>query len=184
MRPIRDIGRRRRPLFWLLLAAGLWASSSWSAEPLSEPSAKAALAFNFARYTDWPESAVSPSPEDLRVCVIGSEELGEAFRSIEGRGVGDRRVRVRLLGKRDDPALCELIFVDISDRGRIARLFASIHGRSVLTIGELPDFIDYGGIIRLYRAGGRMRFAISLRAAERANLRLSPKLLRLATIED
>jgi len=52
----------------------------------------------------------------------------------------------------------------------------------VLTVGEIPDFADYGGIINLYRSGDKFRFEVNLKAARRANLIISSSMLRLARI--
>ena len=52
----------------------------------------------------------------------------------------------------------------------------------ILTVGETDSFINEGGIIRFVRSGGRIHFQINPDAAERASLRVSARLLRLADI--
>jgi hypothetical protein len=152
------------------------------ADTLEEYSAKAALAFNFARYTDWPESTLARSPDTLHFCVAGDLALIEAFQALSGKRIGERHVRVNELGARDNAGTCDLIFIDHRDRRRIAHLLSQVRDRPVLTIGEVPGFADYGGIINLYRSEGRFRFEVSPAAARRANLAISSRLLRLARI--
>jgi len=167
---------------WLLVLGLLVVPDSLWADSVQEFAAKAALTFNFARYTDWAETALEDSPDILRVCVVGDESLVEAFQAISGRQVGARYIRVSVLARRDKPGDCDLIFIEGRDRVRIPLLLSSVRDKPVLTIGEIPDFIDYGGIIKLYRLDGKIRFEISLKAAKRANLVISSRLLRLAKV--
>jgi len=51
---------------------------------------------------------------------------------------------------------------------------------ATLTVGETPDFLAQGGIINFILEGGKVRFQIDSKAAERADLRISSHLLRLA----
>jgi hypothetical protein len=50
----------------------------------------------------------------------------------------------------------------------------------VLTVGESPDFVRQGGIINFILEEGKVRFEIDPANAERARLRISSRLLRLA----
>jgi hypothetical protein len=52
----------------------------------------------------------------------------------------------------------------------------------VLTVSNGDDFVRTGGIIGLFVEEGRMRFAVSPDAAQRAGVRLSSRLLQLAKI--
>ena len=55
-------------------------------------------------------------------------------------------------------------------------------GAPVLTVGDGDGFARGGGMIGLFVEDGRMRFAINPNAAQRAGLRLSSQLLKLARI--
>ena len=52
----------------------------------------------------------------------------------------------------------------------------------VLTVGDTADFASEGGIIGLRLDGERIRLSVNLTAAERAKVRISSRLLSLATI--
>jgi hypothetical protein len=153
-----------------------------SADAVEEYVAKAALTFNFARYTEWSSAAVAASPDVLRACVVGNNALLRAFHGINGRRVGERQIRVSALRKLDQPRGCDLIFINIRDRSKISLLLEHARNLPILTIGEIGGFCDYGGIINLYRAGNKLRFEINLTAANQAKLEISSRLLRLAKI--
>jgi hypothetical protein len=166
------------------LLASLCAAFVRADEPLGEYHAKAALVFNFARYTYWPPSSGTEPAAVLHICVDGDDDLARAFDPIVGRQVREREVRVRRVRQVEEALGCDVVFIGGHDRKRIAKLFTVLKDRSILSVGEIPDFADFGGIIHLYRSDGRIRFGVSLKAAARANLTLSASMLRLAKIVD
>ena len=52
----------------------------------------------------------------------------------------------------------------------------------VLTVGEISRFAELGGIINLTIEKNNIRFAINVDSAERAGLKVSSELLKLATV--
>jgi len=56
----------------------------------------------------------------------------------------------------------------------------------VLTVGEMPHFVQSGGAVNFILEGNKVRFEINTDAAARARLKLSSKLLALArsVVED
>lgn len=63
---------------------------------------------------------------------------------------------------------------------QLDRLFETIDGQPVLTVADMPGFARAGGILDLTTIDDRLRFDVNTTAAERAGLKLSAKLLRLA----
>ena len=149
---------------------------------VEEYSVKAALAFNFARFTDWPLDTFTDSPETFTICVFGEDAILEAFAGVEGKRVKERRIvlkRVRSIRKSVD---CELLFVSGSPRELLPKIFAAVEGKPVLTIGEMAGFTETGGIINLIKTGNRIKFEVNLKAAQKAGLKISSRILKLATI--
>jgi hypothetical protein len=151
---------------------------------VEENAAKAALVFNFARYTEWPARPPHAPQTPLQLCIFGDLGVTEACAELEGRSVAQRSVQVTAIGYQTPVEGCDVLFIDSRERRIIEPLIAAVRDRPVLTVGEIPDFSDYGGIINLYRSEGRFRFEVSLRAARRAGLTLSSRMLRLARILD
>ena len=59
---------------------------------------------------------------------------------------------------------------------------AGVSEASVLTVGDMGEFAEEGGMISLKMEGTRVRFDINLAAANRARLKISSKLLQLASV--
>lgn len=172
----------RAGLLTLCLLTGMGLCIDVHAGTVEEYTIKSALILNFARFTDWPPEAFADLPDTLHICIVGDDAVVDAFAGIKGKHVGKRRLAVRKVRSTRRLQDCHLLFVSGSNRGRLPQIFAAIKGKPVLTIGEMADFAESGGIINLVKAGGKMRFKVNLKAARRAGLKISSRILKLATI--
>ena len=141
---------------------------------------KAAFLYNFARFTEWPDSAFAA--DGLRVCVLGDDPFGETLGSIAGKTIRGREVQIEHLTDAADAKRCQVLFVGASEGARLAEVIGAIRELPILTIADMPDFATSGGIINLKTVENRIRFEINISAAERAGLKFSSKVLRLADL--
>jgi hypothetical protein len=135
---------------------------------------KAAFLFNFAKFVAWPADT---DGGPLTICVAGRNVFGETLvDTVRGESINGRPLDVRVLLE-PEPG-CHIIFVP---RGAAtAAYLRAFRSTPVLTVGESPDFISQGGIVNFTLEGTSVRFEIDPEAAERAGLRISSRLLRLA----
>ena len=165
-------------LLLALLCTPLLAGESTS-QALSEAQVKAAMVYNFAAFTEWPEVPAAGRP--LVVGVLGNDGLAKALKSMGRLGDG-RSVEVRMLGESEKLAECQLLyFSGISDRAAAATL-ARVSTLPVLTVGEQEHFTQLGGIIRVYREGSRLRFDVDASHASAVRLKISSRVLNLARV--
>ena len=141
---------------------------------------KAAYLYKFALFTDWPESAFADADAPLRVCVLGKDPFGPTLETIVGRKVGDRQVVTSHYAGVEGAERCHVLFISRSEKKRLAGILGYLQKRPVLVIADTPNFIQAGGIINLTIVEKKIRFEINARMAERAGLKLSSKLLRMA----
>lgn len=149
-------------------------------QPKREYLIKAAIIYNVAKFTRWPAAAFASADAPLRLCVLGADPFGEALATIDGKRVGDRTLRTRLIAGGTQVAGCHVLFVGASEAGRLDAVLAATHGAAILTVADMPDFSRAGGMVALHVVEDRTRFDVNRRAADRAGLELSAKLLRLA----
>jgi hypothetical protein len=162
----------RRSLTAILLA---WVSTVHAEEPTLEYRVKAAFIFNFVQYVEWPEEALGEGA--LNICVAGHNPFGSALaETVQGETVHERPVVVRVILE-PEPG-CHVIFV--ANGSATSAYLRAVRQLPVLTIGESADFMAQGGMIGFVLEGANVRFVIDQHAAERANLRISSRLLRLA----
>jgi len=153
-----------------------------SSPPL-EYQVKAAFLFNFAKFVQWPSDTTRDADEGFVICVFDDEILAQSLdHAVSGKTVEGRVFRVRRLQTLDDTRSCRMLYLGGSDTSRLVALLKSVRTTAVLTVGNAPGFTRQGGIINFIMQDNRVRFEINPEAADRAGLRISSKLLQLATI--
>lgn len=173
--------RSRRPWRFLLLLAASTALAAWplrADDPKpTEYEVKAAFILNFAHFTEWPDSVAA---DTLRVCILGDDPFGPTFDAILGRATGVRPVAVERDPSLDVAGRCHILFVSLSEGHRVGEILERVGARPILTVSDVDSFAERGGIIGFVIRRSKIRFQINPAAADRAHLRLSAKLLRLA----
>jgi len=149
-------------------------------EPKREYFIKAAILYNFAKFTRWPAAAFDDVDAPLRLCVLGVDPFGKALATIDGKRVGARILRTRLIPDLGHVEGCHVLFVSTSESAHLDDVLAATHEAAILTVADIPDFSQAGGIVTLKIVDDRTRFLVNRLAADRAGLMLSAKLLRLA----
>jgi hypothetical protein len=152
-------------------------------EPAADEYAvKSAFVFNLARFVEWPADAFAAADAPLRVCVAGDDPFGDALaRALRGHMVGGRPVKVvaGLHPERRDG--CHIVYLPRSEEPREAETLTRLAGAPVLTIGEGRHFPEGGGIVGIGIDDRRVRFVVNLATARRAGIKMSARLLTLAT---
>jgi YfiR/HmsC-like len=144
---------------------------------------KAAFIYNFAKFTVFPPEAFANSEGVMRNCVIGADDQGAAFDTIEGKIVEGRRVTTRFLPDASRLQGCHIVFLSKTRQAMLGAVVGAAAERGhMLTVSDMPDFARKGGMIGLKSADDRVRFEINTEAAERARLQFSSRLLRLADL--
>ncbi len=144
---------------------------------------KAAFVLNFASLTEWPSESFGDSKDPIVICHVGGSQTKSLLdAAYSGRRVGRRSLELRRLSSSEMVPGCHIVFIT-QGRGEQDREFiTAVAGKSILTIGETEGFARSGGVIGFYNEGSKIRFEINLSAAERARLRISSRLLKLARL--
>jgi len=127
-------------------------------------------------------SALAPG-QRLSLCVVGDNAVASALeQTIRGQDVDHHELTVEVV-KADGPLRsCHLLYISGLDRKRAGELLDSLKNTSIFTVGDGERFAELGGVAQLILENDRMRFAVNMGAARRANLKISSKLLNLARI--
>lgn len=153
-----------------------------SAQTAAEYDVKAAFLYNFTKFVEWPPQAFPPGSSQLKVCVLGDNPFGRSLESlITGEEVQGRKLQLWQMDILHSPDFCHVLFIGRSERRRIPAILMAVRGSPVLTVSETDGFLEKGGTINFKKQDGKVRFEINPGAAERGGLKMSSKLLRLAT---
>lgn len=171
------IGKHRLAQAIFLLVALVCHNQPATAQDVpTEQSMRAAMVFNFLKFTEFPPESVA-NLQQIRLCVaVGDQRQAEALVALSGRKVWGRELTVvRLAGRGDD---CQVLYVDSRQRWNVVEnLRVSLR---TLTISAYPGFARDGGMIEIALQEDGARFDINLAESRRAGFRFSPQLLRLA----
>lgn len=175
-----DVLKRRLLAAALAGAIGVLAPFVPTAQETIEPDVKATFLYNFTRFIEWPGQA-TPDSAPFRLCVVADATMEQAIsRAVEGEVVNGRLLVMALPQAPQDAVGCHILFVGRSEQRRAATLLAAVRDLPVLSVGDSPDFLEHGGTIQFLLVDNRVRFDVSLPSAQRANLKFSANLLRVA----
>jgi hypothetical protein len=141
---------------------------------------KAAFLYNFGKYVHWPGIAAGAETEFV-IAVLGADPFGAALDDIvRGKRIGNRPVALKRVSKPSELGACEVLFISVSEEGRLDDILAELANAPILTVSDMPKFVERGGMIGLVVANRRVQFEVNALAAERAGLALGSQLMRLA----
>ncbi len=149
-------------------------------DAVSEYSIKAVFLYNFARFTEWPDSAFPASDSPVSVCILGQDPFADELDQIEGRTVRGRKLLLKRQRKAAGVKQCHVLFVSASEEKHLSKILDEVKGFPVLTVGDMKGFAEAGGAINFTKIGNRIRFEINPAAAKASGITLSSKLLSLA----
>jgi hypothetical protein len=163
---------------WL---AGPAMAADVATEPVLERSVKAAFLYKFLNYVEWPASTLGNPSAPFVIGVHGSDAMAKELQGmVADRPIAGRPVEVRIVRRGDAIEGMHVLFVAGAEVGQVASFAESIQRKSVLLVSESDRALDLGSSINLLVVNGRIRFDVSLEAAEKAGIRLSSRLLAIA----
>ena len=176
------IPSRLRAVVLACVAFGMVCLEAGAAGP-GEYEVKAAFLYNFARFVEWPRDPDSDG--EFVVTVLGRDPFGSALdNTLRGKTVDQRQIVVRRISRSEDVGRSQIVFICDSEKERLPAILKSLEAAPVLTVGEMDEFAERGGVIRFKVEQDRIRLEINVAAAERSRLRISSQLLKLARIVD
>jgi hypothetical protein len=182
--------RRRCRAAWILglVVLGLTnttspAQSAAQAAVYTEYQVKAAFLFNFAKFVDWPAEAFADADAPITIGIFGEDPFGATLEQIvAGQNVRGRPLALVHYRRVRDIGNCQILFVSATEERAAPQVLDKVRDASVLTVSEVDNFARDGGIVNFVLRENRVRFEINVDAAERARLRISSKLLKLADV--
>ena len=171
---------------FILLAAGLLVgapASQFSAPSPTEYEVKAAYLYNFARFVEWPPSSPAVQASEFNICVLGHDPFGGVLdNTIAGEKIDGKNVVARRIAKAGEATSCRVLFISSSENKQLREILGDVGKLSVLTVSDMPQFVQQGGIVQFVLEQERVRFEINLTAAQQASLSLSSELLKVAAV--
>ena len=183
--PCSNVVRRRLALHTLAAVAATLAWPAFAFElgeaDVPERNVKAAFLYKFLAYTDFPPAAFSDANAPIVIEVVGADDIaGELGRIAEGRNVNGRPIVVRTGREGEAMGGVHLLFVGGADAARVVRVLKGLPQQPMLLVTESDSGLQAGSVINFKIVDARVRFDVSLEAADRRSIKLSSRLLTVA----
>jgi hypothetical protein len=142
---------------------------------------KAVFLFNFAQFTEWPDSAFATDKSPIIIAIVGNDPFGPALReTVRGETVQGRPLAVEHYLRADEVKTCHILFISQSEARHANEIVRSLKGKPILTVADADGPSTAEAIIRFTVESNKVHFRVNQNAATAANITLSSKLLRVA----
>lgn len=143
---------------------------------------KAAFLRYVAKFVEWPDDVFVN--KKLNICVLGNIPYFKAIDSINGKLVKELELTVL---KVPDIATtieknCQILFVAKTEEKNTTTILDAIQNKPILSFGDMDTFAEHGGDMNFYILNNRLAIMINPPAIEKANLTISPRMMRLVTV--
>jgi hypothetical protein len=170
-------------LLWVCLAT---CRPAIGAEPVAdEYDIKAAFIYHFTHFTEWPPKTFPDDGSPIVVALVGEDPFrGSLERAVRNKTVHGRRLVYRHFANANAVEACHLLFVSPSERLQLGAVLSDARRFGALTVADMDEFTNAGGMVRFVKEGKKVRFEIRRSSVDEAGLRISSQLLKLARIYD
>jgi hypothetical protein len=179
----RPVRRGLRSLLGLAPAAILTlyaANPVLSAPAYSEDAVKAAYLYRFTQYIEWPQAASSDA--SFTIAVLDAPGVAAELRRIlPNHRIKNSAAQVREITRVQDLGSAQMLYIGSAQIDRVRNVVAALEARPVLVVTDAERGLVAGSVLNFVMLEHRVRFEVSLPAADRSKLRISAELLGVAT---
>jgi len=167
----------------LILGLNTVSVSAGNAASFEEPQIKAAFLFHFFHFIKWPDSEPGKPGKAIVLCAFEEGPVESALKELLlASKASDDSIRYQLVSGPSEIAACNYLFTGRANSHLIDRVLEETQGKPILTVSDSAGFALHGGMIELVRRGTRVHVLINFQQVTDQGLRVSSKLLQLATI--
>lgn len=176
---------RRRLTSRILLPAGAVVLLSWmlgssghaAEQGVSQDAVKAAYLYRFSGYVEWPHESVAGHP--FVIAVVDAPGVARELRRLmPERLLNQQPAQVREVTLLQELGGAQIVFVGAGHAEFLRAVAAG--NRSMLLVTEDEKALDQGSMVNFVTIDKRVRFEVSLTAADRAGIKISSELLSVA----
>ena len=141
---------------------------------------KAVFVYNFIDYVHWPSERTSGA---FKVGILGASAIEQPLREIaEKKRAWGQPLQIEVFTSIRDLRSCNLLFVSPEFSSQVADLSLRLSEMGVLLIADAPGMAAQGASINFVLEKGKLKFEVNRDSLERAGLKASAQLLKLAIL--
>ncbi|MFA6898692.1 MAG: YfiR family protein [Desulfurivibrionaceae bacterium] len=144
---------------------------------------KAGFLYNFFNFIKWPDRSFDSPNSPFILAIVGNG--GSKDRTIEhalqNSVVGARPLKIIMTSSAENLDKAHMVFfLESYKHPDLPKVLAQLKAKPVITVGEEKNFITLGGDINFVQKGTKIKFQINPGSTEKADLKISSRLLMLA----
>ncbi|MCJ7721977.1 YfiR family protein [Candidatus Bathyarchaeota archaeon] len=170
-------------------------------EKSKEYQIKAAFLYNFMKFVEWPAEKMGDANDPIVIGLIGSKDFIKALDPVVQKKINNKNITLKYFAgyeklkkpqesdeqqwtqKMEALKSCHLLMFCSYDSVPVEatrEITKALRDSPVLTVGEVDDFLESGGMVNFLMEDKKVHFEINYVAAKRGKLKISSQLLRLA----
>ncbi len=157
-------------------------TTSARAATYSEDAVKAAYLYRFIAYVEWPPDVQLKQP--FMIAVLDAPAVAQELRLLLPAHPTERGIaQVREIGDLHDLRVlgpAQMLYVGAGHERDVRAAEPALGNLALLLVTDDPQGLQFGGIVNFMIIDHRVRFEVSLTAADRARLHISAELLAAA----
>jgi hypothetical protein len=141
---------------------------------------KAAFIYRFADYIEWINESENST---FTIGILGESSIITPLNEIaKDKKVKNKSVTIKLCKSLDDMNACQVVFVSKNYNTTIETIVSKAYNNPILIITEQKDACEKGAHINFIISDNKLKFEINLKAALKANFKISSQLLQHAIL--
>lgn len=143
---------------------------------------KAAFIYNFVKFVEWPDGKSIAKQNSINVCVIGDSPLSDTGSVFKAASTS--KLALQLVDEKNPHNVashCHIAFIGESESGHLGEILGALKSQPVLTVSDIDDFADKGGMIGFITDENKVKLVINPKAATATGMRIDAQLLEIAT---
>jgi hypothetical protein len=161
---------------WVCVLAGRPLSA---ADLHGKDEVEAAFLYRFAGYVEWPPEALAG--QDFTIAVMGSDNIArELQRILPQHSLKNHPAQVRRIKRLSELHDAQILFVGPDYNDELKFIVSRVADHPVLVVSASEHGLEDGSCVNFLFVDRRVRFEVSLTAADHVGLRVSSELLSVA----
>jgi hypothetical protein len=175
----------RRPLtrVLFLIMCAITTIAQGETKAYQEEQVHAVFLYNITQFISWPGSAFRNTNTPIKICLFGKTPVtGYLEKVTSGEKVKGRQIVVEAVDSIEKAVDCHILFLTSVTVRLHSDQLPMLKNKPILLISPSNNFAKNGGMLALEHADNRIKPIINLTSVKKAQISISSKLLRLATI--
>lgn len=154
-----------------------------SGQQYSDNELRAAFICNFAKFVEWPSNSFISNSSPIVIGFLNDSTLASVTEKIaNSMNIGGRKLQIIKCKNAEQAMHCNILYLSPSEKDQFSVILEKLSKLPILTVSETEGFCLLKGMINFSKGKNKFGFEINVNSAKQKGIKISSKLLGLATI--